>query len=146
MKKILFTISLVLALSTASYSQASLTLSNLQNCDLNVELFEYDINTCLLVSSVTHTITAGSVTLYNAAAGTEFIYAQISQPTLTPICFSPVFIETNGLGCTPATVTCTGPGFPTTAMIPTTGACGCSNPIINVVWDVCPPNNSIFFT
>lgn len=132
MKKIFFTISLVFAFTFCSISQSSLTLSNLQNCDLRVELFEYEINTCFLVSTVTHTITAGSVTLYNAAAGTEFIYATIA-PSFSPTCFPPINIETNGLGC--GAVTCAGPGFPTMAVIPTTGACGCSNPI-TMVWDV----------
>tara|TARA_R110002096_G_scaffold125444_1_gene270970 strand:- start:1235 stop:1666 length:432 start_codon:yes stop_codon:yes gene_type:complete len=143
MKKILFTISLVFAFTFCSISQSSLTLSNLQNCDLRVELFEYDINTCFLVSTVSHTITAGSVTLYNAAAGTEFIYAEII-PALNPACFpssNPVTIETDGLGC--GAVTCAGPGFPTMAVVPSTG-CGCSNPI-TLQWDACASGSILFF-
>ena len=132
MKKILFTISFVIAITTASYSQASLTLSNLQNCDLNVELVEFDIGTCLPVLA----------SVYPISPGNEFIYASIT-PSFNPSCFPPVNIETNGLGCTPATVTCTGPGFPTNATIGTGGPCGCSNPII-MDWDVCGSNGIEF--
>lgn len=127
MKKILFTLMAIFAISLTTNAQAVLSLSNSTPCTVIAALRAFSPPPfCGAVGTATYVVPPGAVVVATAPAGSEWLMARFGEPLCAA---SGALIEAPAIGCTAG---CSFGIAPAVNISP-----GCVCPAVTGIWDPC---------